>query len=222
MTSLSFHQIQQYENDGFLLVSDLIPEDLVANAVSAMWSCLKLSPDDPSSWPAGSQGVRLQEHSAMTACFTPEVLEAAAILSHENHPLKAPEHVHSINVFPKPGEWKWHGMHIDHAIKNENHRVFPKAFGIAVMIYLNNVAPKGGGTVLWPGSHRRLEELARRDPVQYEFMWRLNADLNKVDLGDPVELLPQGGDVLFYHYLVVHSGSNNTSDRPRFALNHKW
>jgi ectoine hydroxylase-related dioxygenase (phytanoyl-CoA dioxygenase family) len=28
--------------------------------------------------------------------------------------------------------------------------------------------------------------------------------------------------VLFYHYLLAHAGSMNTSDRPRFALNMKW
>jgi ectoine hydroxylase-related dioxygenase (phytanoyl-CoA dioxygenase family) len=53
-------------------------------------------------------------------------------------------------------------------------------------------------------------------------MWMLKLEIEKLDLGPPVELTPRCGDVLFYHYLLAHSGSTNTSDRPRFALNMKW
>ena len=42
------------------------------------------------------------------------------------------------------------------------------------------------------------------------------------DLGMPMELRPNRGDVLFYHFLCAHSGSKNTNSQPRFALNTKW
>ena len=41
-------------------------------------------------------------------------------------------------------------------------------------------------------------------------------------VGEPVELTPRRGDVLFYHYLCAHAGSKNTSAVPRLALNMKW
>jgi len=37
-----------------------------------------------------------------------------------------------------------------------------------------------------------------------------------------VETTPGAGDVLFYHYLCAHAGSQNTSTQPRLALNMKW
>jgi ectoine hydroxylase-related dioxygenase (phytanoyl-CoA dioxygenase family) len=90
------------------------------------------------------------------------------------------------------------------------------------MTYLSDVSPHGGGTVVWPGSHQRIEALARRDPQRYEMMWALGQALGEIDLGPPIELAPRRGDVLFYHHLCAHAGSANTSPRPRFALNMKW
>jgi ectoine hydroxylase-related dioxygenase (phytanoyl-CoA dioxygenase family) len=90
------------------------------------------------------------------------------------------------------------------------------------MTFLNDVAPHGGGTVVWPGSHLKIERLANSDPSRYEMMWVLNQELDRADIGDPVELTPKRGDVLLYHYLCAHAGSQNTSDHPRLALNQKW
>ena len=123
---------------------------------------------------------------------------------------------------PPSGEWKWPGPHIDHAIKEHLHKTFPRAFRIATMTFLSDVPPHGGGTVVWPGSHAVLERLAKSDPERFEMMWTLNQEVPHVTLADPVELTPKRGDVLFYSYLCAHAGSQNTSDRPRLALNAKW
>jgi ectoine hydroxylase-related dioxygenase (phytanoyl-CoA dioxygenase family) len=75
---------------------------------------------------------------------------------------------------------------------------------------------------VWPGSHRRLEELAKSNIQHYKYMASLFRDIGKVDLGCPVEITAGAGDVLFYQYLCAHSGSSNSGANPRFALNHKW
>jgi len=120
------------------------------------------------------------------------------------------------------GEWRLPRPHIDHAIKEHGHKTFPRAFRIAAMTFLSDVPPHGGGTVVWPGSHAVLERLARSDPRRFETMWALNQELANTALADPVELTPRRGDVLFYSYLCAHAGSQNTSARPRLALNAKW
>jgi ectoine hydroxylase-related dioxygenase (phytanoyl-CoA dioxygenase family) len=93
---------------------------------------------------------------------------------------------------------------------------------LAGIIYLNDVPPQGASTVVWPGSHRKIEALAKSDLTHYELMQTLNAELGKLDLGDPIEIPGKRGDVLFYHYLCAHSGSRNATDTPRLALVHKW
>jgi ectoine hydroxylase-related dioxygenase (phytanoyl-CoA dioxygenase family) len=90
------------------------------------------------------------------------------------------------------------------------------------LIYLTPISQHAGGTVVWPGSHRQLESIARSRPEDFEFLYALNEEIAKVPLRNPVEILTEAGDVLFYHYLCAHAGSTNTGDTVRLALNHKW
>lgn len=216
-------QQRQYENDGYVLVSGLIPPETAAAAEAAMWGLMGASPNEPASWSELPRGHQAWENAELLACYTEEYLAAAARLAGDApESFRPPRRAYAINVFPREGPWEWPRPHIDHAIKEHGHKTFPRAFRIAAMTYLSDVEPHGGGTVVWPGSHRRIEALARSDPQRYEMMWTLGQALREVELGDPVEMTPRRGSVLFYHYLCAHAGSANVTARPRFALNMKW
>jgi hypothetical protein len=223
MSTLTDEQTRQYAAQSYLLLTGLIPEDVAQAAEAAMWRLLQASPDDPPSWAGRDLAHRLFDSPELLACYTPAILEAARLLSGEaDDAIQAPKRAYGINVFPEPGEWRWPEPHIDHAIKEHGHKTFPRAFRIAAMTFLSDVPPHGGGTVVWPESHAVLDRLARSDPARYELMWSVNQELAHTPLRDPVELTPKRGDVLFYSYLCAHAGSQNTSDRPRLALNAKW
>lgn len=223
MNPLGAAQLEQYERDGFLLFSGLIPDAIITRARSAMWECMGLDPDDAASWPPGNQGVKPYDHPALLDCYTPALLEAAAFLSGvDPSRFRAPARAHSINVFPTPGEWRIAGRHLDHSLKGDNYRTFPRAFHIAAMAYLSDGEPHGASTVVWPGSHTLMRQLAESRPEEYDTMWKLNNALKETDAGEPREIIARSGDVLFYQYLTVHSGSTNTGAHPRLALNMKW
>jgi hypothetical protein len=223
MSVLSKEQESTYQAQGYLLVSGLIAPPIAAEAEAAMWRLLSADPEDRASWAGIPSAHQTYEEPALLACYTPEMLSAAARLAGDDPAaFPPPSRAYAINVFPQEGPWQWPRPHIDHAIKEHGHKTFPRAFRIAAMTFLHDVPPHGGGTVVWPGSHQKLERLAQSDPARYEMMWALNHDLDRAGLGDPVELTPRRGDVLFYHYLCVHAGSRNTGDRPRLALNRKW
>ena len=95
-------------------------------------------------------------------------------------------------------------------------------FIINSIIYLNDIEKHGGGTLAWPGSHKPVRVLAESDPEKYEYMWRLSQDLSTVDIGDPVELEPKCGDILFFAHFCVHAASNNVKDTSRLALRSRW
>ncbi len=220
---LTPEQQQAYERDGCVLLSGMFPVETASAAEAAMWRLLGARPDDPASWVDLPPGHQSWESPELLACYTPDYLSAAARLSGDDpESFRPPRRAYAINVFPREGEWEWPRPHIDHAIKEHGHRTFPRAFRIAAMTYLSDVPPHGGGTVVWPGSHRLIEALARSDHARYELMWSLGRALREIDLGPPVELTPIRGDVLFYHYLCAHAGSANTSRRPRLAMNMKW
>ncbi|HLJ53776.1 MAG TPA: phytanoyl-CoA dioxygenase family protein [Chthonomonadaceae bacterium] len=222
MAKVSGEQVQVYLEQSYLLVSGLIPDDVSRAAEAAMWRLLGLRPDDPAGWSSVSVAHQSYDSPELVACYTPELLAAAALLDGEPTPLTAPKRAYAINVFPTADPWQWPKPHIDHAIREHGHKTFPRAFRIAAMTFLSDVEPYGGGTVVWPGSHVLLERIARADPARCERMWALNQELPNIALGDPVETTPRRGDVLFYSYLCAHAGSRNTSGRPRLALNAKW
>jgi hypothetical protein len=221
---LSSSQRADYDRDGFLLVSGLIPAEMAAAAEEAMWDALSIDRKDPSTWNGAGGQHRSIPDPRLTAVYTDDFLRAAAELSGDEDPslFTKRDAAYAINVFPQAGPWQWPKPHIDHAIKEHGHKTFPRAFKVATMTFLSDVPAHGAGTVVWPGSHLRIEGLAKSDPERYEMMWILNQELDRAGIGDPVELTPRRGDVLFYHYLCAHAGSMNTSDRPRFALNMKW
>lgn len=216
-------QRRLYDAQGYLLLSGLIPTETASAADAALWGLLGIDPARPETWAAVARGHHAYEAPELVACFTPAFLAAAAALvGEEPGALRKPSHGYCIPIFPRPGPWEWPGPHIDHAIKDHGHKTFPRAFRVATMTFLHDVGPHEGGTVVWPGSHRALEGLARSDPEHYELMWTLNQAMDRAALGPPIELTPRAGDVLFYQVLCAHAGSTNTGSRPRFAMNQKW
>jgi len=220
---LTEEQKNHYAEQGYVLVPGLISPAVVAEAVAALWRHLDADPGDPASWARIENAHRSFDDPALLACYTPDLLAAAADLAGDDPAtVRAAKGAYAINVFPQPGDWNWPHPHLDHSIREHGHHVFPRAFRVAGMAFLSDVPPHGAGTVVWPGSHKKMEALAKSDPARYETMWALNQDLNQVDLGEPVETTPRAGNVLFYHYLCAHAGSQNTSTQPRLALNMKW
>jgi ectoine hydroxylase-related dioxygenase (phytanoyl-CoA dioxygenase family) len=213
---LTDDQVRQYETDGYLLISGLVPPIIAAGADAFLLDLMR-SPE------LNALGHFSREDAELLDCYTPAVISAAAqIVGEDVSTFPFPTRAYAIPSFPTQDEWQWPRPHIDHALKEHGHKTFPCAFRVACMTYLHDVPHHGGGTIVWPGSHRKLLAFAGSDSVKYESMWALNRALKLFDLGGPLELTPQQGDVLFYHYLCAHAGSQNTSDRVRLAFNHKW
>jgi hypothetical protein len=207
----------QFDEQGVLLVSGLIPPETVAGAVESLAAAMRENP-----------GAAIIRTTAANACYTERLCAVARALAGPGDPARAAAPFYPVGgalaiiTYPGAGEWTMPGPHIDHAIRADGHRVFPPPYRLASLLYLGDVARHGGGTVVWPRSHRTIEALARAASDRLDTMAALNESLASADLGEPLELTPRAGDILFYHYLLAHAGSKNTTDTPRIALNHKW
>jgi hypothetical protein len=219
---LSTGQIEQYHEDGFLLVSGLIPTDTVADAVDCLWKCLELDPFEPETWRDAVPGHCSFEEAKLIDCYTSQYLGAAAQLAGGDDAYHISKRAYVLPKFPSDDDWSRSGFHIDHSIKDDGYKTFPRAYRIAGMTYLTDVESHGGATFVWPGSHKKIGELANSDPEKYEYMWVLGQDVASLELAEPVEILAKAGDVLFYPALCAHAGSMNVCKHPRLALNTKW
>ncbi len=210
---LTPEQVAFFEENGYILVSGLTPEAIVAAAT------IRLEQEMKEKYPTAFFGTQ-----AANDCYTETLCAAAAELGGEGDikPYFPIRGALAIITYPSEGEWQWPPPHLDHSIPKDGHHTFPRPYRLASLFYLSEIAKGGGGTVVWPGSHRKLETLAKSDPERYTLMTTLNNDIALAGLSEPVELTPSPGDILFYHYLTAHAGSKNVTDQPRLALNHKW
>lgn len=224
---LSHAQVYHFLEHGYLQVSGLIPRATSAAAETAMWRLLGRDPADPATWP-GARRDTFTDDPALLAMYTPPLLTAVGQLASSDPHLfpvsRVPLNAYILTVPPTPEPWHDSGGHFDGTGNLTTHIVctWPHPWRLFAMIYLHDVASQGGATLVWPGSHRRAEALLRSCPERYRFMGQLREDVAMLDLGAPLELPGQAGDVIFCDQLLYHAGSSNAGQRPRFAMNMKW
>eukprot|EP01052_Picozoa_sp_SAG31_P016814 SAG31_NODE_1128_length_9755_cov_4.535004_3_plen_232_part_00 len=132
-----------------------------------------------------------------------------------------PQAAHTQHKLPRPGAARPPPQpHVDGIPKEQMNKVFPGPYRVTALLFLSDVdGTKGGGTAVWPQSHKKIRQLAESDPIEYEYLWRLTQDVPTIEgLGDPITLVPQRGDVLFFQHLFGHNGTPNTSQSVRLCL----
>ena len=78
---LTHDQVASYIEDGYLLVSGMIPRDVVQRAEAAMWRCIGLDRNDSASWSERTADHGHYEDAELTAVYTDKLLAAAWQLS---------------------------------------------------------------------------------------------------------------------------------------------
>ena len=133
MGVLTQEQHLQFETEGYLLTSGLIPDDISERAEKVMWRLMEMDPSDPVTWehkpdlaaqfqPMSGLSVLngIQDPDIMS-CVTSEYLKATADLLGEEsvHP---PESAHMQNKVPIETQWSLPKAHIDGLPKEHMHR----------------------------------------------------------------------------------------------------
>ena len=215
---------RQYANDGFLLLSGLIDDEISESARQFLLQQPGMDGDSTSIQPPDRYLAdrALVEHyarqdEALLACFSDAFIDMTAILV-DQPALHRPNGVQTQNLLTASCTWTRPSPHIDGIPKENKHRTFPGPYRIAFILYLNDVESGGGGTIGWPSSQHIVRDKAQSNPVQYEYLHDLNKEVPGLDLGEPVELLPKRGDILFFQNLWVHGGTFNTRPTPRLAI----
>ena len=180
---LSSKQLAQYDQDGCLLVSGLIPEDTLANAEATVWSVLGMDQNDPTSWPPLPEKADglitntnrgLVEHFGLQspellACCTSAFYKVQEQLAQKNlgafHCQNSQaEAIWTLSVFPISNDWDYINGHVDGGFRPT--KVFPGSFRVSSLTYLDSGVAQGGGTLIWPGSHRKLLQEGMHDPYR--------------------------------------------------------
>jgi hypothetical protein len=225
---ISAEQERQFIQEGYLVARNLLPAKVVEATRRQLLAAMEIDPTAPETW----AGKNVCADPAIIALTTPcrtEAVEAIAErlagphfvhwLCHSPYlesrgiaPFLVPGYIPVLN-FPTPGPQRFEkptGYHIDGMHRTT---LWPDKHFLVVFAYLTDVAEYGGATTVLPGSHRQV--FAHWTRAGHPGSTHPPA----LDYADPLPLPGNAGDVIFMHYLMVHSGSANHSDRIRVGLN---
>lgn len=226
-TTISEAQRQQFIQEGYLIARNLLPQETVTAVRTELLAALDIDPQNPATWEGKNLSPNLEVIALTARCRTEEVEAIAAQLvgprfipglchspyleSRGVSPV-VPGYIPVLNfpspgprVFQKPTGYHIDGMHLT--------TLWPIKFSLVVFAYLTDVAEYGGATTVLPGSHRQVfERWIREDHPG-------STHPPDLDYAEPRPLPGNAGDVIFMHYLTVHSGSANHSDQIRVGLN---
>ena len=212
MSVLSEAGREFWEENGYVVIHDAVPQENLTAVTDATWDFLEMDRNDPDDWyrePLSPGGmVEMYQHQALWnnrqypkvhQAFS-EIWETEKLwVSIDRVNFKLPSRA------DKP-EWSHPGfIHWD-LDPNED----PIRFRVQGVLYLSDTAEGQGGFQCVPGFHRQFHEwvktqkrpLDRRPPLD----------------GLEVKSIPgKAGDLLIWHSLLLHGNGHNMSDRIRQA-----
>lgn len=229
--TLTDAQKDDFIRDGFVRVQGLLPPELVATTKANLLAAMGIDEGDSSTWigkpsfpddpavlattvPARTEAFERVVEELVGPDFLRGICYSPFLEWRSRVPVMAQGYIPVLS-YPKPGPAEFvlparEGFHID---GGESIRAWPGVNFLAVMAYLSDTAIHGGATVVHPGSHRQV------------FAHWLATDCAgapkppELDYAPALALAAQAGDVVFMHYLLVHSGSSNHDQHIRIGIN---
>jgi phytanoyl-CoA hydroxylase len=216
--SLTSHQIEQYKDDGYLIVKGFLNPDEVSklykiaiddkamsnNAINVNDSTGKRS--KLSLWyKPGDDVYGLLTRSESLVNSVDKLLDGEAKVCHFHSKLMQKE--------PKVGgAWEWHQ---DYGYWYKNEFLFPDQM-MSVMVAITEANKANGCLQVIRGSHK----MGR---VEHGFAGeQVGASQHYVDLAlqtmDLIYVELEAGDVLFFHSNILHRSEANLSERPRWSM----
>jgi phytanoyl-CoA hydroxylase len=216
--SLTSHQIEQYKDDGYLIVKGFLNPDEVSklykiaiddkamsnNAINVNDSTGKRS--KLSLWyKPGDDVYGLLTRSESLVKSVDKLLDGEAKVCHFHSKLMQKE--------PKVGgAWEWHQ---DYGYWYKNEFLFPGQM-MSVMVAITEANKANGCLQVIRGSHK----MGR---VEHGFAGeQVGASQHYVDLAlqtmDLIYVELEAGDVLFFHSNLLHRSEANLSERPRWSM----
>ncbi len=216
-------EIDQFVEDGYVVLRDAFPSSVAAEVRSVLWKELGLSPDDRAGWTKNLVSLqKVFQGPPFTGAFTARLAGALDDLmgAGRYHP---PTGLGWWPVaFPgfEPPPWKppttgWHvdGIQFHHHVDSADQGMLP-------IFLLSDINPGGGGTAVSVGSHKIAARILRDSEPDGLHVNELAKRMMAADARDRVvELTGRAGDVALHHPFMLHARSANTGDQVRFICN---
>ena len=209
MPVLSTADLAFWDEHGYVVVPDAVPESSRAAATQAILDHVGARADDLESWyKPNDHGIMVQffQHPAFTANRQSRRLHKAFAQLWKTADLWVSTDRAGFNVPERPG-WTFRGpdLHWDVSLAR------PIPFGTQGILYLTDTGPEQGAFTLVPGFHRRIDAwLDSLPPGTNPRQQDLHALGSKPIAG-------RAGDLIIWHQALPHGSRPNRATQPRIV-----
>ena len=223
MTVLSKADRAFWEENGYVIIPNAVPQENLDRMVEAIWWFLDMDPEDSETWYKHKPFTRDNRCSPISAGGMVEMYQHQAIWDNRQHPKvhqafaeiwgeeKLWVSLDRANMKPPAREDKhdWNNRGMIHWDLDTSQQ--PIQFGVQGVLYLTDTAENQGGFQCVPGFNNTFDEWVKTQPEDRN---PHHPDLTGLD----VKAIPgRAGDLLIWHRLLAHGNGHNTSDKPRLA-----
>lgn len=214
---LSEQDLAFFQENGYVVVPEVVPKENLDAVVAAVWDFLEMDPADPATWyPPDRRGaiVHLHQHPALWAnrqhprvygAFADVLGEEKLWVSLDRAGMKPP-------IDPRFPEYDDRGfVHWD----LDTSGPLPTRLGVQGVLALTDTTADMGGFCCIPGFHKNLAAWIAAQP---EGRNPRAPDLSRLPEGMKVTPIPmKAGDLVIWDRLLAHGNGRNEGSRPRLA-----
>ena len=206
---LSAEDLAFWDEQGYVIVPDAVPEASREAATQAVWEYLGAQPDDPESWyPPNDHGIMVQyfQHPAFTANRQSRRLHKAFAQLWKTADLWVSTDRVGFNPPERPSRM-FRGPHLHWDVSLER----PIPFGTQGILYLTDTPPEQGAFTLVPGFQHRLDAWLDSLPADAEPRQQDLHALGSNPIGG------RAGDLIIWSQALPHGSRPNRGTRPRIV-----
>lgn len=207
---LSAADLAHWEEHGYVIVPDAVPEATRAAAERAIWERVGGRPDEPDTWYApNDHGIMVQffQHPAFTANRRSARIHKAFAQLWGTADLWVSCDRAGFNAPERPPRWVFRGPHMHWDVSLAR----PIPFGTQGILYLTDTPAEQGAFTCVPGFHRRIGAWLDGLPA--------GADARQEDLHalGSAPIAGRAGDLVIWHHALPHGPRPNRGTRPRIV-----
>ena len=208
---LDSDSLRQWNEEGYIVISNAISKDDCEASVSAIHDFLQIDPNDNSTWyneHSSKQGIMVQlfHHEQLNKNrFSKNIQKAYRQLWQRNDLMVSMDRM-SFNP-PENQKFKFPGpdLHWDVSLKR------PIPFGLQGLLYLTETPENQGAFTLVPGFHRKIDAWLENLPDNVN---PRECDLHQLG-SKPIS--GNAGDFIIWNQMLPHGSSPNSGTKPRIV-----
>ena len=220
---LSEKQIRFWEENGYVVVKNAVPEENLSAMVESIWSFLEIDPGDQENWYAKTPRSSQYPDSPISQAGMVEIYQHQSLWDNRQYPRihrafaqiwqteKLWVSLDRANMKPptrsQNPEWNNYGM--IHWDVDTSQQAIP--FGVQGVLYLTDTAENQGEFQCIPGFHHTFYDWVKSQPVDR------NPRVPNLNGLDVKSIAGQAGDLLIWHRLLAHGNGHNAATQPRLA-----